>query len=118
MLPYEAAKHFTYEGKRTAPYFNAIAFVVRVMCIDTHRELTAAWQALCDAQRRTGGFPTEALAAFADVRAVDYAAVTTRIAKAVGSGSDKITQVRLAKELADTFRANYRRAEELARKGK
>ena len=118
VLPYEAAKHFTYEGKRTAPYFNAIAFVVRVMCIDTHRELTAAWQALCNAQRRAGNFPPEALAAFGDVSAVDYAAVTTRIAKAVGSGSDKITQVRLAKELADAFRTNYRRAEALAHEGK
>ena len=118
VLPFEAAKHFTYEGRRTAPYFNAIAFVVRVMCIDTHRELTAAWRALCDVQRRTGKFPPEALAAFEDVRAVDYAALSTRIAKAVGTGSDKITQVRLAKELADTFRANYRRAEALARGGR
>ena len=118
VLPYEAAKHFTYEGKRTAPYFNAIAFVVRVMCIDTHRELTAAWQALCDAQRRTGKFPPEALAAFEDVSAVDYAALSTRIAKAVGSGADKIEQVRLAKELADHFRTTYRRAAELAREGK
>ena len=118
VLPYEAAKHFTYEGKRTAPYFNAIAFVVRVMCIDTHRELTAAWQALCDAQKRTGKFPPEALAAFEDVSAVDYAAVSTLIAKAVGSGADKITQVRLAKDLADHFRATYLRAAELAREGK
>jgi hypothetical protein len=118
VLPYEAAKHFTYEGRRTAPYFNAIAFVVRVMCIDTHRELTAAWHALFEAQRSTGNFPPEALAAFEDVSAVDYAAITTRIGKAVGSGADKITQVRLAKELADHFRATYHRAGELAREGK
>ena len=116
VLPYEAAKHFTYVGKRTAPYFNAIAFVVRVMCIDTHRELTAAWQALFERQRRTGKFPPEALAAFEDVSAVDYAAATTRIRDAVASGAPKIAQVRLAKELADHFRATYRRAEELARK--
>ncbi len=118
VLPYEAAKHFIYEGRRTAPYFSTIAFVFRVMCIDAHRELTAAWQALCEARQRTGKFPPEALTAFEDVRAVDYTAVSTRIAKAVGSGSDKITQVRLAKELADHFRANYSRAEALAREGK
>ena len=118
VLPYEAAKHFTYVGKRTAPYFNAIAFVVRVMCIDTHSELTAAWAALCDAKQRTGKFPPEALAAFEDVSAVDYAAVSTRIRDAVASGAPKIAQVRLAKELADHFRASYRRAEELAREGK
>ena len=118
VLPYEAAKHFTYAGKRTAPYFNAIAFVVRVMCIDTHRELTAAWSALCDSQRRTGEFPPLALAAFGDVSAVDYAALTTSIRDAVASGAPKIAQVRLAKELADHFRATYRRAGELARAGK
>jgi ABC-type Fe3+ transport system substrate-binding protein len=118
VLPYEAAKHFTYVGKRTAPYFNAIAFVFRVMCIDTHRELTAAWNALCDAQRGTGKFPPEALVAFGNVSAVDYAALSTRIRDAVASGAPKIAQVRLAKELADHFRATYRRAEELARAGR
>ncbi len=118
VLPYEAAKHFTYVGRRTAPYFNAIAFVVRVMCIDTHRELTAAWQALFEAQRRTGKFPHDALAAFGDVSAVDYAAVSTRIRDAVSSGAPKIAQVRLAKELADHFRATYRRAGELAREAR
>lgn len=118
VLPYEAAKHFTYEGRRTAPYFSAIAFVFRVMCIDTHRELTAAWQALCDAQQRTGKFLPAALASFEDVTAVDYAALTTRIREAVSTGSSKITQVQLAKELAAHFRATYRRAGELAREGK
>ena len=118
VFPYEAAKSFHYEGKRTAPYFNGIAFVVRVMCIDTHNELTTAWQALIDAQQLTGAFPPQALAAFGDVRSVDYAAATTRIRDAVGSSADKITQVQLAKELADGFRATYRRATQLARAGR
>ena len=73
VLPYEAAKHFSYDGKRTGPLFGTIAFVVRVMCIDPHRELAAAWRALCDAKERTGKFPPEALAAFEDVAHVDYA---------------------------------------------
>jgi len=113
VLPYEAAKHFDYVGKRTAPYFHAIAFVVRVMCIDTHRELASAWQALIESKQRTGKFPPEALTAFQDVSVVDYAAVSTRIRDAVAGGVPKIAQVRLAKELADQFRKNYRRAEDL-----
>jgi hypothetical protein len=115
VLPYEAAKSFTYVGRRTAPLFATVAFVVRVMCIDTHSELTTAWQELFKAKERTGGFPSGALAAFEDVHAVDYAAASTSIRKAIGSGESKIKQVQLAKELADTFRANYRRAAELAR---
>jgi len=104
--------------KRTGPLFATIAFVIRVMCIDTHQELTAAWQALIEAKQRTGSFPPEALAAFEDIRAVDYAAASGRIREALASGSNKITQVQLAKEIADTFRANYRRAEQRAREGK
>jgi ABC-type Fe3+ transport system substrate-binding protein len=118
VLPYEAAKSFTYVGKRTAPLFATIAFVVRVMCIDTHHELTAAWRELFKAKERTGSFPPEALAAFEDVRTVDYAAASTSIRKAIGGGESKIMQVQLAKELADNFRANYRRAAELARAGR
>ena len=118
VFPYEAAKTFNYEGKRTAPYFNVIAFVVRVMCIDTHDELTAAWRALIEARQHDGSFPRESLAAFGDVRSVDYAAATTRIREAVGSGTSKIVQVQLAKELADGFRATYRRAAELAHAGR
>ena len=95
-----------------------LAFAVRVMCIDTRDELTAAWRALIDAKDRTGAFPPKALAAFEDMRGVDYAAASARILKAVSSGTSKIVQVRLAKELADGFRANYRRAAELAREGK
>jgi len=115
VLPYEAAKSFTYEARRTRDLFNTTAFVIRVMCIDTHNELTAAWRALFEARQRTGSFPPEALAAFEDVRAVDYAAASVRIRKAVSSGESKIVQVQLAKELADNFRENYRRATDLAR---
>jgi len=118
VLPYEAAKTFTYEVKRTGPLFATIAFVIRVMCIDTHQELTAAWRALFEARQRTGAFPPEALAAFEDVQAVNYAAASGRIREAIAGGSNKILQVQLAKEIADTFRVNYRRAAALAREGR
>ncbi len=109
--PYELSKTFTYHEKWTGPLFRSIAFIFRVMCIDTHDELTEARGALIAA-----AFPPEASAAFADVSAVDYDAAGGRIKQALGP--QKIKEVQLAKELADGFRAQYRRAAELARAGK
>jgi iron(III) transport system substrate-binding protein len=116
--PYELAKSFTYRGERTGRLFDAFRFTIRVMCIDTHSELTAAWGALIRARRADGSFPPEALAAFHDVSAVDYTAAQKTIQPANARDAKKITQVQLAKSLADTFRGNYRRAAELARQGK
>lgn len=109
--PYELAKTFTYHEKWSAPLFRSIAFIFRVMCIDTHAELVEAWGALIAAD-----FPPEATAAFADVSAVDYDAAGGRIKEALGP--KKIKEVQLAKELADGFREKYRRVAELARAGK
>jgi ABC-type Fe3+ transport system substrate-binding protein len=107
--PYALAKTFTYREAWTAPLFRPTAFIFRIMCIDTHGEQVAAWRALIDA-----GFPAEAMAAFEDVSRVDYATAHGRIREALGG--DKIKEVQLAKELADHFRAQYRRAESLARR--
>jgi ABC-type Fe3+ transport system substrate-binding protein len=106
--PYVMARDFTYHAAWTAPLFRSIGFTFRVMCIDPHDELTAAWKALIDA-----GFPPEAMAVFENVDAVDYSMASGRM-KAALSG-DKIKEVQLAKELADHFRAQYLRAAELAR---
>ena len=48
--------------------------------------------------------------------AVDYAAAGGRIREALSG--DKIREVQLAKELADHFRQQYRRAADLARAGR
>ena len=82
------------------------------MCIDAHEELRAAWRALIDAH-----FPPEATAVFEDVSMVDYAAASGPIRDTLQS-AQKIEEVRLAKTLSDSFRAQYRRAAELARAGK
>ena len=100
--PYVLAKSFVYHAPWTGPLFRQIAFVFRVMCIDTHEELQDAWRAL-----REAGFPSAAMATFEDVSAVDYATASGRIREALSG--DKIKEVRLAKELADHFRAQYRR---------
>ena len=106
--PYSVAQTFTYHDQWTAALFRSIAFTFRVMCIDPHDELTAAWRALI-----ASGFPPEATAAFEDVRAVDYAVAGGRMREALGG--DKIKEVQLARELADHFRAQYQRAADLAR---
>ena len=109
--PYELAKTFQYHESWSGPLFRALAFIFRVMCIDTHDELTSAWKALIAA-----GFPPEASAVFSDVEAVDYTTAGGRIREALGP--NKIREVELARELSDHFRRQYRRAEQLARAGR
>lgn len=110
--PYEEAKLFTYQPKWTAPLFRVMAFIIRVMCLDLHREQGEAWQALVKAK-----FPREAYRAFTNLDAVDYKTSRTRLKKALES-KNRIEEVRLAKELSDRFRAQYREAARLAREGK
>ena len=109
--PYTLAQSFTYHDKWTGPLFRSIAFTFRVMCIDTHDELTTAWHALIAAH-----FPPEATAAFENVDAIDYATASGRMREALSG--DKIAEVQLAKELADHFREQYQRAAALARAGR
>ncbi len=109
IFPYEMAKKFTYHDTWTAALFIPQRFIVRVMCIDPHDELRAAWRALIDAN-----FPPAALAEFERLDVVDYAAAGGRIKTTLSSGS-RIAEVQLAKELADHFRVQYQRTIELAR---
>jgi hypothetical protein len=110
--PYAQAGAFVYHAEWTAPLFRPISFIVRVMCIDPHEELREAWRALIAAN-----FPPQASAVFFDVSKVDYAAASGAIRETLRS-PDKIAEVKLAKTLGDSFRAQYLRAAELAREGK
>ncbi len=111
-LPYEEAKSFTYHDAWTGSLFSALRFIMRVSCIDSHDEQAAAWQALIAAD-----FPPEAAAAFSDVTAIDYATAKNEIRPAL-KGSTPLAEVQLAARLGEHFRAQYRRAEQLAREGK
>lgn len=110
--PYELAKEFKYRPGWTAGVFGAQAFIIRAMCIDSHDELKAAWRALIDA-----GFPPKAMEKFSNLDHVNYAIANSKIKPTASSKARKIDQVRLAKTLADKFRANYLEAERLARAG-
>lgn len=112
VYPYVDAQNFVYHPEWTGPLFNPIRFIVRVMCVDSHDEARDAMAALIAAK-----FPPRAVAAFEDVSAVSYEQAGGRI-KATLRSTDPLAAVRLAKELSEGFRAQYRRAGELAKAGK
>ncbi len=106
--PYQDPTLLTYQRELTGAAFNTLRKIVRVMCIDSHDEMKAAWQALIGA-----GMPADALAVFADVSSLPYAVA--------GHGdpglddADPLVVERRATELGNQFRANYRRAATMAR---
>jgi ABC-type Fe3+ transport system substrate-binding protein len=110
VAPYDLGRSFHYNAAWTGKLFGPMGFIFRVMCVDSHEELKAAWEAL-----HAAGFPPEAMAVFEDVSVVDYAAASGRIRETLSG--DKIREVQLARELADGFRQQYRRAAEMARGG-
>lgn len=106
--PYAPQERLIYRPERTGWLFRELAFVIRVMCLDTQPELKKAWRALIDA-----GMPEEALAEFQRLDGVDYAAAGGRIREALRS-KNKVDEIRLAKELGNQFRAQYLRTVKLA----
>lgn len=112
VLPYEQANAFVYHAAWTAALFRPLGFIIRVLCIDTHDELRAAWQALIAA-----GFPAQATALFNDLSSIGYEEAKGRIAKATAA-AEKIEEVKLAKEMSDRFRIQYRTVTDLAREGR
>jgi ABC-type Fe3+ transport system substrate-binding protein len=108
--PYAGSNPLIYNGAWTGgDNFRAMAFIIRVMCLDTHPELVAAWKAIIAA-----GMPAEALAVLGDMSPVAYSQLKERIIPALTS-KNKVDEIRLANELATQFRAQYAKAAELAR---
>jgi ABC-type Fe3+ transport system substrate-binding protein len=110
--PYALENPLVYRPEWTGGLFGELRFIMRVMCLDSHPELVAAWREVVAAGR-----PPEAMAAFSDMSAVDYAAASGRIKQALRA-KDRVEELRLARELGESFRAQYRRAAELAREGR
>lgn len=108
--PFEQRDPLIYREAWTGRVFREMALVVRIMCQDTHVELKQAWRAVLAAPEPVRA---QALAALQDLSAVSYDRITKDI-RARLSSKDKVDEVRLAKELADAFRANYARAEAIA----
>ncbi|CAM2861680.1 ABC transporter substrate-binding protein [Rariglobus hedericola] len=111
-MPYGPQDRLIYRREWTGRLFREMAFAIRVMCLDTQPELKQAWRALIDA-----GMPADALAEFQDLSALDYAAANGRIREALRS-KNKVDEIKLANELGNRFRAQYKRTVELAEKSR
>ena len=105
--PYEDVGNLNYDKALTGKVFNTLRKLVKVMCIDSHEEMTEAWHAIVAA-----GMPEDALKVFNDVSKVSY--------EIAGQGDpglnskDSMVQAARMRELGDWFRANYKEAKRLA----
>lgn len=108
--PYDQRQPLIYREGWTGRIFREMAFIIRVMCQDTHLQLKETWAAIHAAPESVR---PEALAAMQDMSAVDYERVTNELRARLGA-RDKVDEIRLARELGDVFRANYARAKAIA----
>jgi ABC-type Fe3+ transport system substrate-binding protein len=108
--PYAGGSQLIYRPDWTGSRFRAMAFILRIMCQDTHDELVAAWRAALAAPEPARA---RALAALQDMSAVDYERAGGAITRALES-RDQVDEVRLGRDLGETFRRQYARAAALA----
>ncbi len=109
--PYSQKELLVHHDEWTVQLFQEMSFAIRVMTLDTHPELVRAWRAIIAAPEPAR---SRGLAVLQDVSAVDYDQAMGRIKRGLGS-KNQVDAVSLARELAEEFRANYRRAERIAR---
>jgi ABC-type Fe3+ transport system substrate-binding protein len=109
-MPYDKADAFTYHAEWTGAAFSALRFILRVVCVDTHGEQREAWQALVAAD-----LPERATEVFHDLNSVRYDVALDLISKTVRA-RDKVAETKLARNLGNTIRGNYRLAHSLARR--
>jgi iron(III) transport system substrate-binding protein len=109
--PYENAVEFQYVREWTAPAFSSIRFILRCMVLDAHEELQEAWVALIE-----NDFPPDATRTFFSVGFIDYDKSLGYINERLKSGY-KPGEVKLARDLTNQFRSNYRRAIRMAERG-
>ena len=108
--PFEQRDPLVYREAWTGRIFREMALLVRVMCQDTHAELKSAWHAI---QAAPEPLRAQALAVLQDMSAISYERTTKDIRARLGS-RNKVDEVRLAKDLAEGFRANYAKAQAIA----
>jgi ABC-type Fe3+ transport system substrate-binding protein len=111
--PYAGDAPLVYNAAWTGRLFREMSFVIRVMGIDTHNELAAAWREIWS-ERIDAATREKLLAELTDVSAVSYAEMFSRVKPALNS-KNRVDEVRLASELAGIFRAQYLRVAERAR---
>lgn len=109
--PFGPNEKFEYREAWTGRIFSEIAFVIRVMALDSGPELKAAWRALI-----ANDFPPEAVAVFENVDAVAYDRVVETLSPVLRGRTTgaRLDQIRLGRELAADFRRQYVEAARLA----
>ena len=110
-MPYEKVGAFNYHPEWTGPAFSAIRFLIRVICVDAHKELQTAWKNISNASSSS-----HATEVFHDLNRVQYDTMLGVINPVLRS-RNKISETQMARELGDSFRRNYELAAELARRG-
>jgi len=109
-LPYGEDGALVYSAAWTGSLFREMAFAIRVMCLDTHDELVAAWREIIGA-----GMPPEALAILQDMSLLNYERASGEIRTALRS-KNRADELRLARTLGAQLRAQYARAAEISRR--
>ena len=109
--PYQQTGGFVYQRELTGKGFEALRFIIRVMCLDSHDELKHAWQKVAAA-----GMPKRATKAFSELTLVSYQNAMGGITRQISEGR-KVDTAAKAVSLGKFFRKNYRRASKLANKG-
>jgi iron(III) transport system substrate-binding protein len=112
-MPFDQREQLVYRYEWTGGIFREMAFIIRVMCQDTHHELVDAWRAIIAAPEPA---KARALAELQDLTAVNYDRASAEIKNALGS-KNKVDEIRMANELAARFREHYARAEAIAKGG-
>jgi iron(III) transport system substrate-binding protein len=105
--PYNDPGNFSYERALTGGAFNTLRQLVKIMCIDSHKELKAAWGAIIES-----GMDPDALAVFSDVSSLPYQ--LTRNGDPALDTQNALEAANRAADLGRQFRANYRQAAEIA----
>jgi ABC-type Fe3+ transport system substrate-binding protein len=109
--PFTDPEPLIYHPAWTAQLYRELAFVARVICLDSHVELVAAWRAIAAAPEPARD---RALAKLGELSAVDYGRVSGAIHQTLNA-KNKVDEVALATELGEKFRRQYREAEAIAR---
>jgi iron(III) transport system substrate-binding protein len=108
--PFDQREQLIYRYEWTGGIFREMAFIIRVMCEDTHHDLVDAWRAIIAAPEPA---KAKARAELQDLTAVSYDKTAAEIRTALSS-KNKVDEIRMANDLAAEFRRHYQRAKAIA----
>lgn len=112
--PYEQVGDFVYRPDWTGRLFTPLRFIIRVAFIDPKAELSRAWGAILAARERGDTEAAEAAGEIlSDLSAISFEEASGPIKRTLSDGN-AIDEVRLAREMADQFREQYREARRVA----